>query len=553
MSMETDRITEAFYEKPKRIVTWSGIPVKEIYTPKDIEGIDYTNDIADAGNYPFTRGIHPNMYRGRLWTKRAEWGYGSAEDSNLLFKTLLKEGATGITIYRDLPSGLGIDSDHPLARGEVGECGPPLCSLEDMEAVTEDLPLDKLSVTIACASSPSLVILAQYLATAERRGISQSNLRGTLTNDAIVGHFCYSPVVNPVNLAVKVSTDIIEYCVKNMPLWNPLYVSSFYNLREAGALTAPQELAFGLGVALTYIEGVLDRGLKIDDFAPKASVYAQAGIDIFEEAAKLRALRKMWAKIMRERFDAKDPRSYRLRIAIQTTGSQLVPQQPQNNIIRIAYQQLAAVLGGVQSLTSSTYDEAISVPTKEAQVSALRSQQILAYETSVPLVVDPLAGSYYIEWLTNEIENEATKILEEIDAMGGMAKAIESGWVERQIVEASFKYQRETESGERILVGQNRFVSPPEEDVLPGGVVRVLPEVEERQITKVKELKQKRDHQRVKKAIGDLRVRAEAGENLLPPIIECVKAYATIGEIMGTVRESLGYSYDPFGERKSGF
>ena len=555
MALDAKEIEEAYLEKPKRLKTSSGILVKEVYTPEDIKDIDYARDIGNPGEFPFSRGIHPNMYRGKLWTKRQQWGHGSPEETNKGLKLLISQGSTGVSLYRDLPTALGIDPDHPMARGEVNVVGTSLCSLDDMRIATDGLPLDKLSISILCASCPAIVLLSQYIAIAEERGIGQAKLRGQTTNDPLAGYLCYSKEANPPELGIKVSTDIIEYCAKNMPLWNPMYVSCFYNWREAGALTAPQELGFGFSVAIAFIEGALQRDVNIDDIAPRASVYVQAGVDFFEEVAKLRAMRRMWAKLMKERFGAKDPRSWRLRIAVQTTGSALVPQQPLNNIVRIAYQQLAAVLGGVQSITSSTYAEPICVPTKEAHTSALRSMQILAYETGVPIVVDPLAGSYYVEYLTAEIEKEATKVLDDIESRGGIIKAIKSGWVEREFENSILKYQKEVESKERIIVGVNAYSSPPEEDVLPGGVLRVAPRSGKEQIAKVKKLKRSRDKTKVREAIEELRRAAEKGEreNLIPHVIKTVKAYATIEEIMGTIREAYGYSYDPLNMRTSPF
>jgi len=555
MDINAEEIEQAYLEKPRRLKTSSGIPAKEVYSADDIKDIDNAKDTGKPGEFPFTRGIHPDMYRGKLWTKRQQWGHGSAEDTNKGLKLLISQGSTGVSLYRDLPTALGIDPDHPMARGEVNAVGTSLCCIDDMKVATDGLPLDKLSISILCASCPAIVLLSQYIATAEERGIDRAKLRGQLTNDPLVGYFCYCKEANPPELGIKISTDIIEYCTKSMPLWNPMYVSAFYNWREAGALTAPQEIAFGFSVALAFIEGALQRGINIDVIAPRASIYAQAGIDFFEEIAKLRTMRRMWAKLMKERFGAKDPRSWRLRIAIQTTGSDLVAQQPLNNIIRIAYQQLAAVLGGVQSITSSTYTEPICLPTKEAHMSALRSMQILAYETGVPLVADPLGGSYYIEYLTTEIEKQATKILNDIENRGGIIKAIKSGWVEAEFEKSILQHQKEVESKERTIVGVNAYTSPPEEDVLPGGVLRVAAHSEQEQIAKIKKFKQSRDDSKVREAIRELRGGAEMGEkeNLISYIIKAVKARATLEEIMGTIREAYGYSYDPLNMRTSPF
>ena len=546
---------QVYLEKLKRLRTFSGLPVDEVYTADDIKDIDYTRDIGNPGEFPFTRGIHSDMYRGKLWTKRQQWGHGSPEDTNKGLKLLISQGNTGVSLYRDLPTALGIDPDHPMARGEVNTVGTSLCCIDDMKAATDGLPLNKMSISILCASCPAIVLLSQYIAAAEERGMDRAKLRGQLTNDPLVGYFCYSKEANPPELGIKISTDIIEYCAENMPLWNPMYVSAFYNWREAAALTAPQEVGFGFSVAIAFIEGALQRGVDIDHIAPRASIYAQAGIDLFEEIAKLRAMRRIWAKLMKERFNAKDPRSWRLRIAVQTTGSDLVSQQPLNNIVRIAYQQLAAVLGGVQSITSSTYDEPICIPTKEAHTSALRSMQILAHETGVPLVADPLAGSYYVEYLTNEIEKEATRILNDIEGKGGIIKAISSGWVEAEFEKSIMNHQKEIESEERIIVGVNAFTSPPEEDILPGGVLRVPMQSGQKQTAKIREFKKERNNNKVNEAIRELRKGAQKGEreNLTPYVIKAVKANATVGEIMGTIREAYGYSYDPLNVLTSPF
>lgn len=552
MSTQVEKAAEAYYERHQRTKTWSGIPLKEIYTPKDIEGLDYERDLSDAGQYPFTRGIYPDMYRGRIWTRRLGWGYGTAAETNKQFKFLLAEGNTGLNLFRDLPSTLGIDPDHPMARGEVGRDGVSLCTMADMEEIFEGIPIEKISTNILCASCVGPVVLSLYFAAAEKRGISLDKLRGTHSNDPIMGYFCYSKEANPLDLCVKAAGDVIEFCTKNMPLWHAFQLSVPYNIRDSG-LNAPQEIAIGLATAIAYIEEALRRGLKIDDFGPRASFYCNAGIDFFEEIAKLRAMRRMWAKIVRERFGAKDPNSWKFRFGVHTAGSSLVPQQPLNNIIRIAYEQLVAVLAGAQSINSCTFDEPVCLPTELSQRIALRTQQIVAYETGVASVADPLGGSYYVEYLTNKMEEEASNILHQVEDMGGMLETIRSGWWQRVIDEGSLQYQKEIEGGERIIVGMNAFTNPPEEDFIPGGVLRIPLEVEEEQIAKVKKIKETRDSNRVRETIGKLRQSAQRGENLMPPIIEAVKSYATVEEIQGTIREAFGYSWDPWGVRKSPF
>lgn len=540
-------------EKPKRLQTWSGFDVKEIYKPEDVKELE--KDIAGAGEYPFTRGIYPDMYRGKLWTRRQPWGFGTPEDTNEQLKFLIRHGNTGLMVFRDQPTMHGIDSDHPLARGEVGVSGVPLCSIEDMEALMDGIPLEKVSMTLLCASVVSPVILAQYLVVAGRRGIDISGLRGTISNDSIMSHICYSKEANPIDLGIKVWGDLVEFCGRNMPLWHAAYVSAPYNIRDSG-INAPQEIAFGLAIAATYIDGALRRGMDIDDVARRMSFYCSAGIDLFEEVAKFRAMRRMWAKMMKDKYGAGDPRSWQFKFAVQCAGSSLVPQQPLNNIARTAYESLAAVLGGCQSLFCTTYTEPVSLPTREAQRTALGIQGILAYETGVALVADPLGGSYYVESLTSKMEAEAAKIMTEIEETGGFPEALKSGWVERQIDEGNISYQREIESGERLIVGLNTMTIPPEEDLTPpGGVLRIPPETEQKQVARVKKLKETRDHDRLRGAVANLRESAREGEkkNLIPDIINAVEARATVEEIMGTIREARGLSWDPWGIRRSPF
>lgn len=555
MEIAKEKLLDAYFEKPKRTTTWSSFEVKEIYTPKDIEHIDYEKDLANAGSYPFTRGIYPDMYRGRLWTRRLGWGYGTPKETNRQFKYLLETGNTGLTLFRDMPTIIGIDPDHPMALGEVGREGVSICTIQDMEEIFDGIPLEKVSTVLLAASTVSPIILSFYIALAEKRLIDPARLRGTISNDPIHGYFCYFQKSNPINLCLKVAGDVIEYCTKRMPLWHATYINS-YDLRDSG-INAPQEIAFALAIAIAYINEALERGLKIDDFAPRSSFYCNAGIDIFEEVAKLRAMRRMWAKLIKERYGAKDKRSLQFRFGVHTSGSSLVRQQPLNNIIRIAYEQLVAVLGGAQSVNSCTFLEPICLPTDFSQQTTLRTQQILAYETGVSLVADPLGGSYYIEYLTNRIEEEANKILKQIEDMGGIEKSI--GWIENEIEKAAVEYQKSIENRERLIVGQNIFTIPPEEEVSPpGGVLKISPASEEAQITKVKRIKEERDNEKVKSAIKALGGKAERSmvhkkENLLPEIIEAAKCYATLEEIHGTIRMAYGYDWDPWGMRKTPF
>ncbi len=542
---KADGLMEAYFEKPKRLTTWSGFPVKDIYTPDDVKGIDYERDVADAGEYPYTRGIHSDMYRGRYWTMREGSGYARGEDTNKRLKFLANQGVGGFSIFRDLPTVWGIDADHPLAEGEVGVCGVNLTSLKDMEEVLDGIALDKVSVALLCASSLAPVIFSQYVTVAEKRGIDIAKLRGTIANDPLHSRYCYGKLANPIDLSVKLSVDIIEFCTNNMPFWNTNSVNA-YDMRETG-INAPEEIAFGFGIAMEYIRRALERGLDVDDFASRISFYFSAGIDFFEEIAKLRAARRMWAKIMKEEFGAKKSSSWKFRFGVHTAGSSLVPQQSLNNIIRISIEALVAVLGGVQSLHCCSYDEPIALPSEGSQQIAVRTQQILAYETGITNTADPLGGSYFIENLTSRIEEESVKIIQEIDEMGGMAEAMRKEWVDQKIDEAALQFQEEIENKERVIVGANAFSHGPEETT-PGDVHRIPPETERKQIANVKRLREERDRNKVKVSIGRLREKTLMGdtENLIPSIVEALKAYATIGEIQGTIREAYGLSYDPF-------
>ena len=540
---ENPKLVDAYYEKPTGLKTWSGLPLKDFYGPEDISGITYEKKTGDPGEFPYTRGIHKDMFRGRYWTRREVTGYGLPEETNQRLKFLIKEGSSGLNVIPDNPSIMGIDSDHPRARGEVGVQGVPMCSMQDIEMLMKDLPLEEISMSLIVSSTQTPVTLSQYIALSQNLGLDPSTLAGTTQNDPIHCRYAGFKISSPVDLALKTGVDVIEYCIRNMPRWYPINVN-LYDLREQG-LSAPQEVAFGFSMAMLYIQGVLERGLNIDDFAPRFAFYCSAHIDFFEEIAKLRAARRIWAKIMKERFGAKDARSMKFKFGVHTAGCSLVPQQPQNNIIRVAYQAMAAVLAGVQSLHCCSYDEPIALPTEESVRLAIRTQQILAYETGVAQVADPLGGSYFIESLTEAIEEEVEKIMGEIEGKGGMKKALDSGWVDAQIDEASLNYQREVESGERSVVGLNSFQveeGPPE-----GKVHRISPESEEKQIERVKRLKETRDEKKVRDALLALKSRAEIGEkeNLIPAMIEAAKTYATLGEVLGTVRMAMGESYDP--------
>ena len=552
MATKAAGLTEAYFERPKKTETWSGFPVKEVYGPEDMKDMDYKRDVGEPGQYPYTRGIYRDMYRGRYWTRREVCGYGTAADTNERLKFHLEEGASGLSVIPDIPSHMGMDGDHPRAGEEVGLQGAPLTSLKDMEDLVAGIPLDKISMSFNESACSCPVTLAQYIIAAEKQGVDKAKLRGTMQNDPLHARYCGYRPTNPIDLSVRTSTDIIEYCTKHMPLWVTGNVN-MYDWREMG-INASQEIAFGFSVAMAYIDGALKRGLDIDEFAPRRGFYCSAHIDFFEEIAKLRAARRMWARIMKQSYGAKDARSLMFRFGVHTAGCSLFPQQPLNNIIRIAYEALAAVLGGVQSLHCCSYDEPISLPTEESHRLAIRTQQILAYETGVANVTDPLGGSYYVEALTNKIEEEATRILEEIESLGGALEGMRNGWFDAEVEKAALKYQREIDAGERIIVGVNAFTIGKEKET-PGGVHRVAPESQRLQVERVRELKQTRDEERVRAALGKLRQEAEKGEkvNLMPPILEAVSVYATRGEIMGTVRQVYGYSYDPLGVIESPF
>jgi len=553
--MEKKVTVQGYRETVKRTKTWSGIDLKQLYTPEDIKDFDYNKDLNDSGQYPFARGIYPNMYRGKLWTRRQPWGFGTPEDSNKQMKYLISRGNTGLMVFRDQPTMHGIDSDHPLARGEVGVSGVPLASVADMEALMDGIPLESVSATLLCASVVSPVILAQYIVCARKRGLDLSQLRGTISNDPIMSNVCYSKEVNPPELGVKIWGDIVEYCAKNMLKWHAAYVSSCYNMRDYG-LDAPQEIAFGLKIAATYFDNCLKRGMDIDDLAQRMSFYCNTGIDLFEEVAKFRAMRRMWAKMLRYEYKAKKPQSWQFRFAVQCSGHSLVPQQPLNNIARTSFETLAAVLGGAQSIFTTTYVEPICLPTEEAQRNALSIQGIIAHETGVAAVVDPLGGSYYVESLTNKMEEKATEVMSKIDELGGFVAALKKGWVQQQIDRGNERYQKEIEDGERLIAGVNYMTIPPEEDKAPpGGILTIPPETEKRQIERIKKLKANRDIEKVKACVKKLYEVVEKGDNinLMPYIIDAVEAKSTVEEIMGTIRNASGLTWDAWDIRKSPF
>ncbi|MEM3568238.1 MAG: methylmalonyl-CoA mutase family protein [Candidatus Jordarchaeales archaeon] len=534
----SEKVENSLAKQPERVRefrTSSGIEVKRIYTPLDFGEEKYLEKLGFPGEYPFTRGVYETMYRGRLWTMRQYAGFGTAEESNRRFKYLLSQGQTGLSVAFDLPTQMGYDSDHPLAAGEVGRVGVAVSSLRDMEVLFDGIPLDKVSTSMTI-NAPTAVILAMYVALAEKRGIPPSELRGTVQNDILKEYMARGMYIFPPKPSMKLVVDVIEYCARNMPLWNPISISG-YHIREAGA-DAVQEVAFTLADGIEYVRAVMERGLDVDKFAGRLSFFFSAHNNFFEEVAKFRAARRLWAKIMKEKFGAKSREAMMLRFHVQTAGSTLTAQQPLNNIVRVAIQALAAVLGGAQSLHTNSYDEALALPSEEAVKVALRTQQIIAYETGVADTIDPLGGSYYVEALTDTIEEKAERYIEEIEGMGGMVSAIEKGYVQREISSKAYSFQKAVERGEAIIVGINMFR---EEDKVRVPVHRVDPTVEEKAVKNLEKLRRERDNEKVKDALEELRVKAEEGrENLMPVIIKAVKAYATIGELCGVLREVYG-------------
>jgi methylmalonyl-CoA mutase N-terminal domain/subunit len=521
-------------ERKKEFLNTSGIPVHRLYTPVHTGDLDYLADIGFPGSYPFTRGVQPTMYRGRHWTMRQYAGFGNAEESNRRYKFLLDQGQTGLSVAFDLPTQIGYDSDHEMAMGEVGKVGVAISSLEDMETLFDGIPLDQVSTSMTI-NSPAAVLLAMYLAVAEKQGVAPEQLRGTIQNDILKEYSSRGTYIFPPKPSMRIVTDIFAFCSEKVPQWNSISISG-YHIREAGS-TAVQEVAFTLANGIAYVEAALQAGLNVDAFGPRISFFFNAHLDFFEEVAKYRAARRLWAKIMQERFKAKDPRSLMIRFHTQTAGCTLTAQQPKNNIVRVAFQALAAVLGGTQSLHTNSMDEALCLPSEEAVQIALRSQQLIAYETGVSDTVDPLGGSYYVEELTREIFNRAEAYLRKIDDMGGAAAAIEKGFIQREIQDSAYRYQREIERGERVVVGLNRFQVQEEK---PKNLLRVDPALRLSQIEKLKKMKARRDPRRVTEALSGLRKAAEGPGNLMEPILRAVKAYATLGEICDTLRQVFG-------------
>jgi methylmalonyl-CoA mutase N-terminal domain/subunit len=526
-------------ESNNKFYTGSGIPVENVYTPLEIESLDYLQDSGFPGEYPYTRGVYPTMYRARLWTMRQYAGFGTSEQTNQRFRYLLQQGQTGLSVAFDFPTQVGLDCDHALALGEVGKVGVSVSTLKEMELLFDQIPLEKVTTSMTI-NAPAAVYLAMYAVIAQKQGIQQNVLGGTVQNDILKEYVARGMYIYPPKPSMKLVTDVFEYCSKNMPRWNTISISG-YHIREAGA-TAVQEVAFTLADGIAYVQAAIDRGLNVDTFASRLSFFFACHNNFLEEIAKFRAARRLWAHIMRERFDAKDPSSWQLRFHTQTSGVTLTAQQPHNNIVRVALQTLAAALGGTQSLHTNSFDEAYALPSQRAVTIALRTQQIIAIESGVADTVDPLGGSYCIEALTNQIEEEATRYIAEIDRQGGAVNAIENGYMQREITESAYKYQKEVEKGDRIIVGVNEFKSEKE---TPIKTLRVDPAVESKVVERLNLVKRKRDNQKVRDALEKLRVTArEEKGNLMPPILEAVREYATVGEICNALREVYG-EYKP--------
>jgi len=522
-------------KKPvKKHVTDWGDQIDALYTPDDIQDTDYLSNIGFPGDYPFVRGIHPSMYLERTWTMRQYSGFGTAEETNKRYRYLLEQGQTGLSVAFDLPTQIGYDSDAPLSEGEVGKVGVAVDSIQDMEIIFKDLPLNQLSTSMTI-NAPAAILLAMYIAVAEKQGIGSEKLRGTIQNDILKEYTVRGTYIFPPRPSIRLITDIFAFCSKHVPLWNTINVAG-YHMREAGC-SAVQEIAFSFSNAIAYIEAGLKAGLAIDTFAPRISWIFNTHNKIFEEIAKYRAARKVWADLLRDRFKAKDPRSWMLRFHTQTSGVSLTAQQPENNIVRVAYQALAAVLGGAQSLAACSFDEALAIPTEKSVRFSLRTQQILEHEAGVTDTVDPLGGSYYIESLTRKMEQEIQELIAKIDTMGGAITAIEKGFIQKEIEGRAYSIQKEIEEKKRIIVGVNRYEVKENQDI---SLSKYDPKMAEIQIEKLHTLKKERNKTLVKSSLDAIRKEAEGQENLMPCFIDAVKAYATLGEICGVLREVFG-------------
>jgi len=521
-------------ERQAKFEYTSGIPLDVVYAPDDLKDFDPVKSVGFPGEYPFVRGVQPNMYRGRMWTMRMYAGFASAEESNRRYRYLLEQGQTGLSVAFDLPTQIGYDSDHPLAEGEVGKVGVPIDTLRDVEDLFQGIPLDKVSTSMTI-NSTAPVLLAMYVALAKKQGADPSKIDGTIQNDVLKEYVARGTQIFPPKPSMRLTTDIFKFCGQNVPRWNTISISG-YHMREAGA-TAAQEIAFTLANGIAYVQAAIDVGLDVDKFAGRLSFFFDSYNNLFEEVAKFRAARRMWAKIMSERFGAKDPRSCMLRFHTQTAGFSLTAQQPYNNIVRTAIQALAAVLGGTQSLHTNSFDEAYAVPCEEAVTVALRTQQILAFENGIGDVVDPLGGSYFIESLTDAMEKEATAMIKKVDSLGGSMAAIETGHIQREIRESAYRAQRAVESSQRVIVGVNKFQSPYPEI---GGLLQIDPEAAKKQKDRLAQVKKERDQSKVDQALKRLEGVAKGADNTMPVILEAVEAYASLGEICTVLRGVFG-------------
>lgn len=528
------KVLKRFPERKPEFMSTSGTEIKRVYTPEDVADLDYSRDLAFPGEYPYTRGVQPTMYRGRFWTMRQYAGFATAEESNQRYKYLLEQGQTGLSVAFDLPTQIGYDSDHSLSAGEVGKVGVAIDSLADMEILFDGIPLDKVSTSMTI-NAPASVLLAMYMGVAEKQGVPLSKLSGTIQNDILKEYVARGTYIFPPAPSMRLITNIFEFCSQNVPDWNTISISG-YHIREAGS-TAAQEIAFTLSNGIAYVQAAIDAGLGVDDFAPRLSFFFNSHMDFFEEIAKYRAARRLWARIMRDRFGAKSGKSLMLRFHTQTAGSTLTAQQPDNNIVRVGLQALAAVLGGTQSLHTNSRDEALALPTEDSVRIALRTQQIVAYESGVADTIDPLAGSYFVESLTNSLEQQAESYIAQIDAMGGAVKSIENGYMQREIQDAAYDYQRSIETKERIVVGVNQFQV---EEEAPRGLLQVDPAVGEMQKQKLAALRERRDNLAVANVLDELEQAAKGDANLMPLILKAAKSYATLGEICGRLRNVFG-------------
>ena len=520
--------------KERKLASPTGLPMEAVVTPDELQGFDPEHDLGYPGQFPFTRGVYPSMYRGRLWTTRQYAGFGTAVESNQRYRYLLAQGVNGLSVAFDLPTQIGMDSDHPLALGEVGKVGVAIDSLEDMQTLFDGIPLERVSTSMTI-NSTAAILLALYVAVAKQQGANLARLAGTVQNDILKEYIARGTYIYPLRPAMRIVTDIFAWCRKELPNWNAISISG-YHIREAGS-TDVQEVAFTLGNGIAYVESAIAAGLAVDEFAPQLSFFFNSHNELLMQIAKFRAARRLWARTMRERFHARDPRSMMLRFHAQTAGSSLTAQQPENNLVRVSLQCLAAVLGGCQSLHANALDEALALPTEQSALLALRTQQIIAHETGVVNTVDPVAGSYAIEKLTNEIESGAEEYIEKIDAMGGMLRAIEAGYVQQEVQKAAYEYQQAVDSGEQVVVGVNRFQAE-EGRAIP--TLQIHAEIEAAQVARLNALRARRDGAKAQSALAEIERRARGNENLMPAILNAVEAYATVGEISDALRRAFG-------------